>query len=235
MLIAEYLTTLRFDASLAAPLFRQLYDAIKNGILTGKIQPATQLPPTRALARLLGISRQTVLNAYSQLMAEGFLSGMIGKGTFISDRLPALSLNSGAAAETLPQPALRPLSSRGLRFIDFRTGVNTDDDRPKAFRIGMPGLDVFPFEIWARLDLGPADAGMHLAVAFKRKRDDVAFAQAALKKGVEVRALSQFYAAQENAPLRCGTPSGLLLGFASVPTHETRQGVATLRDLLTGY
>jgi len=149
MLTAEYLTTLSLDASLPLPMFRQLYDAIKDGILTGKLPSTTQLPPTRALAHLLRVSRQTVLNAYSQLMAEGYLSGNVGKGTFVSDKLPGTLVS--AQAEPMREP-LRPLSTRGQRFIDIRSKINTHDDKPRAFRIGMPGLDVFPFPVWARLE-----------------------------------------------------------------------------------
>lgn len=151
MLTAEYLTTLRLDAKLALPMFRQLYDAIKKGILSGKLPSATQLPPTRSLAQLLGISRQTVLSAYSQLMAEGYLAGNVGKGTFVSDKLPGM-MSASTAADTDSQEPLRPLSSRGQRFIDIRSRINTHEDRPRAFRIGMPGLDIFPFPIWARLE-----------------------------------------------------------------------------------
>ena len=73
---------------------------------------------------------------------------------------------------------------------------------------------------------------MHLALAFKRAHDDIEVAQLALAKGVEVRPLSQFYAPQEDAPLRRGTPSGLLLGFASVPSAESRLGATILREVL---
>ena len=63
MLAAEYLTTLRLDGSLATPLFRQLYDAIKSGILAGKLQSATQLPPTRALSQFYAPQAEAPLRA----------------------------------------------------------------------------------------------------------------------------------------------------------------------------
>src|SRR5438552_1292894 len=112
MLTAQYLTSLRLDAALPAPLFRQLYDAIKGSILTGQISPGMQLPPTRALAELLNISRQTVVNAYSQLQSEGFLCGTVGKGTFVNEHLPITFKKIPEVSSSLLQPALRPLSSR---------------------------------------------------------------------------------------------------------------------------
>lgn len=152
MYVAQSLSSLRLDTASPTPMFRQLYEAIKGAILTGQINPGMQLPPTREFARILGVSRQTVLNAFSQLMAEGFLSGTIGKGTFVSESLPISSKRGSSDSTTKPPPVLRPLSSRGQRFVGQETALNTHSGIPKAFRIGMPGIDVFPFDIWARLE-----------------------------------------------------------------------------------
>ena len=148
MHIAQSLATLRLDAQSTTPLFRQLYDAVKKAILAGTLGAGTQLPPTRELSELLGISRQTVLNAYAQLMAEGFLSGTVGRGTFVSGKL-SLPPASKPKKQDVP---LRPLSERGRRFVGEPARLNTHSSTPRAFRIGMPGLDVFPFEVWARLE-----------------------------------------------------------------------------------
>ncbi len=152
MHLAHSLTTLRLDPTSHTPMFRQLYDAIKQMTLTGTLGPGVQLPPTRELSQLLGISRQTVLNAYTQLMAEGYLSGTVGKGTFISESLPVVSRKHTTASKTKPQKLVRPLSARGQHFVGPQTKLNTHEGMSKAFRIGMPGLDVFPFAVWARLE-----------------------------------------------------------------------------------
>jgi GntR family transcriptional regulator/MocR family aminotransferase len=152
MHLAQSLATLRLDPATRTPMFRQLYDAIRQTILNGKLGPGTQLPPTRELADSLCISRQTVLNAYAQLMAEGYLSGTVGKGTFVSASLPLPTKSNSGKATTKPQKTLRPLSARGQRFIGPKTALNFHEGAPKAFRIGMPGLDVFPFDVWARLE-----------------------------------------------------------------------------------
>jgi GntR family transcriptional regulator/MocR family aminotransferase len=151
MHIAHALTALHLDATSSVPLFRQLYDAIKQAILDGRIGSGIQLPPTRELANLLHISRQTVLNAYTQLTAEGYLSGAVGRGTFVSKHLPVTRIVNPALSEQPLRP-LRPLSQRGQRFVDMPVILNTHAERPKAFRIGMPGVDVFPFKTWARLE-----------------------------------------------------------------------------------
>jgi GntR family transcriptional regulator/MocR family aminotransferase len=160
MHFAQTLAALQLDSSSSMPLFRQLYDAIKQAILDGRIGPGVQLPPTRDLAGLLSISRQTVLSAYTQLTVEGYLSGTVGRGTFVSGHLPIASAaksssatTSGAtSAATSAARPLRPLSSRGQRFVDMPATLNTHEERPRAFRIGMPGVDVFPFRVWARLE-----------------------------------------------------------------------------------
>ncbi|WP_151637314.1 MocR-like pyridoxine biosynthesis transcription factor PdxR [Noviherbaspirillum aerium] len=149
MHFAQSLAALQLDAQSATPLFRQLYDGIKQSILAGKLGSGTQLPPTRELALLCGVSRQTVLNAYSQLMAEGYLSGTVGRGTFVSASLP-LQAQKHVAASSLQ--AMRPLSARGQRFTGMQAQLPFHQGPPRAFRIGMPGLDVFPFDVWGRLE-----------------------------------------------------------------------------------
>ena len=59
----------------AGPLYRQIYEAIRRAILRGELQTTSALPPTRALAKQLGVARTTVINAYEQLLAEGYLEG----------------------------------------------------------------------------------------------------------------------------------------------------------------
>lgn len=152
MHFAQSLATLQLDAQSATPLFRQLYDAIKQAILAGKLGSGTQLPPTRELAVLCRVSRQTVLNAYSQLMAEGYLSGTVGKGTFVSASLPLPSGKQESAGGRQAAQPMRPLSERGQRFTGRHARLPFHQGEPRAFRIGMPGLDVFPFDVWSRLE-----------------------------------------------------------------------------------
>ncbi|HZW13102.1 MAG TPA: PLP-dependent aminotransferase family protein [Noviherbaspirillum sp.] len=151
MHIAQALATHRLDPASTTPMFRQLYDVIRQTILSGKIGPGTQLPPTRELAHSFGISRQTVLNAYAQLTAEGYLSGTVGKGTFVSTSLP-ITPKPGTPTPPKAIQLLHPLSARGEQFIGPQVAMSIHAGAPRAFRIGMPGLDVFPFDIWSRLD-----------------------------------------------------------------------------------
>lgn len=145
MHLAQSLAALRLDPSAATPLFRQLYEGIRQSILAGRTAPGTRLPPTRELAQQLGISRQTVLSAYEHLTAEGYLSGSVGRGTFVSASLPLTTPRRDRPG------LLRPLSARGLGFTGPQAYLNIHEGDARAFRIGMPGLDVFPFDVWGRL------------------------------------------------------------------------------------
>jgi GntR family transcriptional regulator/MocR family aminotransferase len=66
------------------PRYAQLTRALKQAILSGRCAPATRLPATRTLARDLDLSRNTVLAAYEQLAAEGFIEGRVGSGCYVS-------------------------------------------------------------------------------------------------------------------------------------------------------
>ena len=83
----ELLVDLRGDC----PIYEQIYEFIKNEIKEGRILPDTKLPSTRSLAGSLKISRTTVINAYEQLLAEGYLKSKSGSG-YIVNKLDVLNI-----------------------------------------------------------------------------------------------------------------------------------------------
>src|SRR5271156_2339974 len=76
------------DRKAAKPLHKQIYDGFLSVIVDGNMRPGQRVPSSRTLAIELGISRIPVLNAYAQLLAEGYFESRKGSGTFISDALP---------------------------------------------------------------------------------------------------------------------------------------------------
>ncbi len=66
------------------PRYAQLTRALKQAILGGRCAPESRLPATRVLARELDLSRNTVLAAYEQLAAEGFIDGRVGSGCYVA-------------------------------------------------------------------------------------------------------------------------------------------------------
>jgi GntR family transcriptional regulator/MocR family aminotransferase len=78
------LLEIRLEPRAASPLQRQLYRRLRETIVLGRLPRGLRLPPSRALARRLGISRNTVLFAYEELAADGLLTGTIGSGTRVA-------------------------------------------------------------------------------------------------------------------------------------------------------
>src|SRR5262245_21284586 len=72
------------DRASDTPLFRQIYEAIRGAILSQTLRRGTKLPSTRELAARIGVSRASVVAAYEQLLDEGYISGRIGSGSYIS-------------------------------------------------------------------------------------------------------------------------------------------------------
>ena len=136
------LTGIRLDP--ARGLSRQLYQALRERILDGRLGGRTRLPASRDLAGLLGVSRNTVSRAFDQLYAEGYIEGRVGAGTFVADlREPS----PRSAADSPPGPAHGP----ALRLLAEHRLNPRPAGPPRAFRVGVPAFDLFPFETWARL------------------------------------------------------------------------------------
>ncbi|SNB76797.1 transcriptional regulator, GntR family [Arboricoccus pini] len=147
--IPAYLRTLALAPESPVPMHRQLYFAIREAILDGSLKRGTRLPSTRTLAQDLDVSRNTVLAAFEQLTAEGYLEGVIGSGSFVTLRLPeeALQVRAEHGAHTKGKARPPGPSRRGADLIKMAGSR----PRPTTFSPGMPELAAFPFELWSRL------------------------------------------------------------------------------------
>ncbi len=127
------------------PLYRQLYAELRDAVLAGRLAPGTWLPSSRVLAGELGVSRNTVVLAFDQLVAEGYLEGSARSGTRVAASLP----------RTVSPPARRgtgaPLLSRRGRALAEIPIPPSGATPPRPFRAGAPALDEFPRALWARL------------------------------------------------------------------------------------
>ncbi|WP_044252756.1 GntR family transcriptional regulator, partial [Chondromyces apiculatus] len=92
-------TFVSLDGRRGGPLHRQLYEAVRRAIVEGRWQVGSRVPSTRLLAEQLGVSRNTVMTAFEELLAEGYLVGRVGSGTFVAGELPerALGVEGGGA------------------------------------------------------------------------------------------------------------------------------------------
>jgi GntR family transcriptional regulator / MocR family aminotransferase len=144
--------TLELDRASGVPLYRQLYDGLREAILSGRLRPGARLPSTRVLASDLATSRNTVLAAFGQLLAEGYLEGRVGAGTTVAGTLPETLLRARPEPTGPGRPGRRPrLSRRGALLVGTRAALSRGAATAHPFRPGLPGLDAFPFDLWTRL------------------------------------------------------------------------------------
>jgi GntR family transcriptional regulator/MocR family aminotransferase len=137
------------------PAYRQLYEALRAGILDGRLGPGTCLPATRDLARQYQLSRGTIVNAFDLLKSEGYLEGSIGSGTYVSKVLPDelldVKLNRLHARDREP-PGRRRLRRRVSNYAHRVRLFPFSEARPaRAFRANVPALDLFPTSLWAQI------------------------------------------------------------------------------------
>ncbi|MDR2946952.1 MAG: PLP-dependent aminotransferase family protein [Candidatus Adiutrix sp.] len=125
---------LELKAESGLPLNRQIYERVKALILSGGLAAGEKLPSSRAFSKELGVARNTVLEAYEQLLAEGYLEARRGSGTTVA---------GGIAASAL--------SARPTQIAVAASSSKTADGRVINFRSGMPDMDVFPRKEWGRL------------------------------------------------------------------------------------
>jgi GntR family transcriptional regulator/MocR family aminotransferase len=147
------------------PLYLQLYHHIREAILTGKLTSGSRLPSSRALASELNVSRNTVFNAYAQLMAEGYLESSTGSGTFVACNIPETLLsgpdsdpNSRYPLEESDSPASKIHDHVSLQLEAARSlgALSWSDTKSRPFRADIPAMDVFPYELWRRITIHQA-------------------------------------------------------------------------------
>jgi len=124
-------------------LASQLYLALRERILDGRLRSGTRLPAGRELAEVLGVSRNTVGRAVDQLYAEGYVQARVGDGTYVAPLTLHSERTTGVANSPAPSAALQRVQAQQLRVPSAGA--------PRAFRVGVPAFDLFPFETWARL------------------------------------------------------------------------------------
>jgi GntR family transcriptional regulator / MocR family aminotransferase len=145
---------IRIDRTSSVPIHRQLYDALRAAVLSGRLRPAARVPATRELARQLGVARTTVMAAYDQLIADGYLEARRGAWTSVTRDLPRdLTIGPGKhnkpyvgdAAPRITRNAASLVAHAPL-FAAPLHNLRYDFGRPF-----MPAADAFPVREWRRL------------------------------------------------------------------------------------
>lgn len=138
-----------------ATLLRWLYDEIRLAIVEGRLTEGARLPSTRGIARQYRVARGTVVAAFDHLIAEGYIEGSVGSGSFVR-RMTALSSAAGSAATRArqrPTVAAPALSARGRRLAShpFPLSWEGRDPQELSFLGDLAALEAFPMRTWSRI------------------------------------------------------------------------------------
>ena len=112
------------------PVFEQVCEVIRAKAISGDLPEGTKLPPTRVFATELGVSRSTIVTAYEQLVAEGYLYAVQGSAYSIC----AMGEVELATDNTPAQP----------------NEAEEVTPNPRPFQAGQPDMRLFPHQQWAR-------------------------------------------------------------------------------------
>jgi GntR family transcriptional regulator/MocR family aminotransferase len=147
--IADLLLPL--DNASDTPLHRQVYRALRDAILAGRLVPGARVPSTRRMAEYLAVSRTTVLGAFEQLTAEGLLIATVGSGSRVSSLVRSPRTTPPGDRTVHAEPAPGALSRCGRDLAGMRRPDQRRSPGPAAFRTGQPPVDGFPIDVWRRL------------------------------------------------------------------------------------
>lgn len=144
---------LKIDKQSAVSLHVQLYENIREAILTRHLQPGQKLPATRMLAEELDISRNTVTLAFEQLTIEGYLKGKTGAGTFVAAPIPEKLLHSKQTFIQKPDTGTISQGEYHLKYGISRHLLDRNKtlERIIPFQTAIPAFDAFPFRIWSKI------------------------------------------------------------------------------------
>ncbi|MFT3761039.1 MAG: PLP-dependent aminotransferase family protein [Pseudoxanthomonas sp.] len=130
------------------PLYLQLTRALKTALAPGGMAAGARLPPTRALARELGVSRNTVLAAYERLREEGLLDGRVGSGSYVVAEPPAVA---DAPVAPIGIPAQSAFAQRVRQLLAPGHFIRARPPQPRyAFVYGVPSTHPALTSAWAR-------------------------------------------------------------------------------------
>ncbi|MGA7411120.1 MAG: PLP-dependent aminotransferase family protein, partial [Bryobacteraceae bacterium] len=165
------LTTVKLDWASGMPLYRQLYEVVRQRVLDGTLAAGARLPAARVLMKDVCVSRNTVLAAFHQLIADGHLLAKPGSGVYVAERASAPPVSTvgivdpGSVASPTPPTSpvpQAPLSSakpdetlhlptRASILAELPLSKLYRPGPPRPFRTGAPDSREFPLETWERL------------------------------------------------------------------------------------
>lgn len=140
---------MRLDTTSDQTLRRSLSRCVRTAIADGSIKPGARLPSTRLLAAELGVSRNTISDAFAQLVAEGFLVARHGAGTFVA------ALDEPVRPPQPPVTAWERASERGKLFAALPTADTLTGRATLPFQPGLPAYEHFPSRMCSGMGTAP--------------------------------------------------------------------------------
>lgn len=143
-------TLISIDKTAKIPVFLQIAAGLSDHIRRGTIAAGARLPGTRSMSESLGLHRKTVIAAYEELLAQGWLETRQSQGTFVSRKLPLIRPH--ALKETPAELPANGLAQPGFRFspdpqlrLPVLKGTNA-----LAFNDGFPDVRIAPWDALSR-------------------------------------------------------------------------------------
>ena len=162
--LAEMWSQILLVPESTTPLYRQLFEQIRDKILMGQLPSGGRIPATRELAGLIGLNRTTVSAAYELLEREGLLRAHVGRGSFVerparvmAPEVPEPSPTTPAPDEMIsfatsrPAAELFPIEECRQTIFDVASG----GDLMRILQLGSP-LGYEPLREWLREELRAA-------------------------------------------------------------------------------
>lgn len=133
------------DPTLKGAKTNELFEQLREAIVSGRLAADDRLPPTREVAGQLAVSRSTVTTVYGRLAAEGYIEGRAGAGSYVSAGLSSTS-------PSLQQPAaLEPVVQASSSAVQWAALAAFEETPPKFdLRTGRPDPALFPLVEWRR-------------------------------------------------------------------------------------
>ncbi|MCG3183674.1 MAG: HTH-type transcriptional regulatory protein GabR [Planctomycetes bacterium] len=203
-----------------APLYQRIADSIRADVLAGRLRRGERVPSTRTLAKELDVNRNTVAQAYEQLVAEGFLEGKHGSGTYVARELPQANFNVKSGLRTQQKLRRVALANSPVPPAFYHRVLQAENPAPVPgvdidMRLGAPDISAFPLRQWRRI------VGNQLLVA---RRDRMNYGSA--------YGLQEL---REQIAAYLGRARGIDCGYRNVlVTSGSQQGLWLAASLLVG-
>lgn len=134
---------LEVDPDSAVPIYKQLFDRLKEAIISLELMPGEMLPSSRELAKELSLSRKTINHTYEELLSQGYIETVDGVGTFVSNRgKPKLALSAETKKIELSQYA--------QRLIRYGS-INSSQGDYSELNYGACPTEALPMKSWRQI------------------------------------------------------------------------------------